>query len=384
MVKNTIQDLLDEGFTGRYAKYYLDALEYEKECSVYDPEYRDWAHSKGFLVEYASAYGLNEENYKEYLSDYDYYKICPLNSWARIWVNDKLTLKYMLHGTKYEKFMPAYYYYSMSDGLRVLVDNPYYSDADAHTLDAFVKTLVDIGEFACKPNNEAMSKGFFKLSFINGKFDINGKEATESDIKKFVVDHPNYVFQEYIRPTGVYSEIADTIHTIRLVVLNESGNNPKIKRGYIRFPSKWSGVANYVALDGKNPDIYTIYADFNVDTGEWGNAKLIFADHTVDARYHPENNIELSGKVDDYDKLKELILGMSSHFNTLEYIGFDIGITEKGFRLMEINTHPEIRGLQVFGSVNRDSELKDYYCRKVEKINSLTKIERQARNAIQR
>lgn len=70
-------------------------------------------------------YGLTEENFTEYLSDYDYYRIWPLNSWTRIWVNDKMTLKYMLANTDLGDVMPKYYYYMSQDGLRALVDNPY-------------------------------------------------------------------------------------------------------------------------------------------------------------------------------------------------------------------------------------------------------------------
>lgn len=67
----------------------------------------------------ASLYDINDINYMNFLSEYDYY---------RIWINDKLTLKYMLDGTEYSGIMPKYYYYTSMDGLRTLVDNPYKND----------------------------------------------------------------------------------------------------------------------------------------------------------------------------------------------------------------------------------------------------------------
>ena len=76
------------------------------------------------MAESVAAYGLRENKIADYLSDYDYYRIWPLNSWNRIWINDKLTLKYMLADTEYSDFMPKYYYYMTPKGLKKLLDAP--------------------------------------------------------------------------------------------------------------------------------------------------------------------------------------------------------------------------------------------------------------------
>ena len=87
----------------------------------------------------------------------------------RIWVNDKLTLKYILSGTKFGEVMPKYYYYMSSRGLRSLMDN----DDDKQTIKTFIEKLKQVGCFACKPCNGTESVGFFKLSYNNNSFYIN-------------------------------------------------------------------------------------------------------------------------------------------------------------------------------------------------------------------
>ena len=80
----TLQDLLADGFTERFAREYLSILERERQCGMFDPAYLSWAHAHGFCAESACAYGLDEDNLGDYLSDYDYWRLWPLNGWERI------------------------------------------------------------------------------------------------------------------------------------------------------------------------------------------------------------------------------------------------------------------------------------------------------------
>ena len=81
---NKLEDMLNEGYSKKYATYYLNILESEQKNPVFDQSYVRWAHSRGFSAESACLYGLNEDNLSDYLSDYDYYKSWPLNDWTRI------------------------------------------------------------------------------------------------------------------------------------------------------------------------------------------------------------------------------------------------------------------------------------------------------------
>ena len=124
----TIDGMLRAGFSKKMADYLHGLWKQEKESGLWAEEDLEWAHARGFLAESAVAYNLKEaEHIEDYLSDYEYYRIWPLNSWERIWINDKLTLKYMLAGTKYDRYMPKYFYYKTEDrlnGKRRLHVNP--------------------------------------------------------------------------------------------------------------------------------------------------------------------------------------------------------------------------------------------------------------------
>ena len=75
-----------------------------------------WAVKRGFYPSRKELYGLNESNYKRYLSDIDYKKLYPLNNSFQIWLDDKLTTKYVLQDTRYKDYMPKYFIYIENDG----------------------------------------------------------------------------------------------------------------------------------------------------------------------------------------------------------------------------------------------------------------------------
>ena len=360
-------------------RWYSDTIKKENEESCFDKDYLEWAHSNGFYAESACSYNLSPENIKNYLSDSDYLRVWPLNGWTRIWVNDKLTLKYMLANTEFDKLMPEYYYYSTPQGLRSLVNNPYKEATDEN----FIRLLKEIGDFACKPCNGTTAIGFVRLSYANGIFSLNHQEVSEKDILEFVHTHPNYVFTEYLKPSSAFARYSPLIHTLRIVTLNENWTS-RIVGGYLRLPCLNTGEANYTVLDGTDTGKFNVFVDVNFDTGEYGNAKKTFINRVEPCAIHPDTGTEIKGSINNYEELKQTILSISNRFNTLEWLGFDIGITDKGFKCMEINSHPGIKYMQIFKPLLADESLRSYFSRRLQEIDQLKESKKITRYRIPR
>lgn len=379
-----LEELLSEGFSRKFATYYIEHAKAEFKKPLYDTDYISWAHSKGFFAESAYAYNLTEENVTQFLSDYDYYKVWPLNNWSRIWVNDKLTLKLMLSDPELKGFMPEYYYYSIDGTLKPLVDLPFCSECEKDLVPDFLKLLQEKGDFACKPCNGTASVGFVRLSYRNNAFYINNKESSEDDIRKFIKENTNFIYTEYIFPSKEFSVYSPKIHTLRIVIINEHGNDPQIIGGYLRLPNQNQTEANYTVFDGTNNELFNIFAEVDFQNGRYGKAKLIYCNSVIDTDVHPDTQVPIEGVIPGYDKLKEYIFFVASKFSNLEYMGFDIGITTNGFKCMEINTHPGIKYMQIFKPFYCDAYLKKYFEEKIMKINMLSAEEKLIRNDILR
>ena len=68
-----------------------------------------WAYRHGFLSYRISQYGITKENHLNFISDFEYKWLRHINSRYRIWMEDKITVKYI--ASEYNECFPAYYYY---------------------------------------------------------------------------------------------------------------------------------------------------------------------------------------------------------------------------------------------------------------------------------
>lgn len=68
-----------------------------------------WAYKHGFLSYRLEQYGIDETNYKNFISDYDYRYLRHINNKYRVWLEDKITVKYIC--SDYNQFFPEYYYH---------------------------------------------------------------------------------------------------------------------------------------------------------------------------------------------------------------------------------------------------------------------------------
>lgn len=356
-MKYSVEYFEQKGMSEKFARYYMSCIEQERTHPSYDATYAEWTLSKGFLYSTAKKYGLNESNYTEYLSDEDFYMVWPLNSWMKLWVDDKMTLKYILQGTKFSDVMPKYYFYSTNKGsLRPLVDNPY-----GGGISALVKCIKEFKNIACKPNNGTQRAGFFRLSYDGNSLYINNQVANEDDINSFVQSHPNYIFTEYLLPEKKMAEVHKLIHTLRLVVLNTEGNNPMIIGGYLRFGTDSHGAANHLSINEDCKATSDFVAAINPTDGYIGNCKSIYFDKVLDTPAHPDTGVVVDWNIPNWNEIKKQVLELSSYFVDLEYLGFDFGLTDNGIKLMEINTHPGITHMQVFKSLYEDTYVKNYF-----------------------
>lgn len=383
VVSNEVFDrMIADGYTRKMIKHYFHYVNAEK-SENFEDGYMEWAHEHGFIAQHAKALGVTKENYQDFVSDYDYYKTWPHNSWLRMWINDKLTLKYLFQGTPWSDLLPDYYYYSLpcesgKYALRNLVDNPY-KETDIVT---FLRLLCEKGTFACKPNNGTESVGFFRLSFESGDFFINGKLTDEKGIEQFVITHPNYIFTEYIVAGGGLERIHPKIHTFRVTVINEDGVNPKIVGGYIRFPVDGQGETNHQSES--DLDSFAMYAAVDFKTGKYGDFIAAYPNYSMKISKHPNTGCDLTVKyqIHDWSSIVEKTLQISKYLFGTELIGFDYGITNKGLKIMEINGLPGNRGNQLSRDVYDNSEYVNYIRRKVKEIDDMPLEERIKRQNI--
>lgn len=141
-----------------------------------------WCYKRGFLSFRIKQYGLTKDNYKSFLSDYQYHWLNRINNSYQIWINDKTTTRYVFE--PYKQYLAKYYYDIIKmEGetcIKALQDIPEGFDA---SFDGIFALLRREKLLALKPSSGTHGDGFYRMEYAGGKYLINGDEMTEDENK---------------------------------------------------------------------------------------------------------------------------------------------------------------------------------------------------------
>jgi hypothetical protein len=302
-----------------------------------------WAVRRGFYPSRIDLYGLNNNNFKLYLSDLDYRKIFPLNNCFQTWIDNKLTTKFVLQDIRLKDFMPKYYLY---------IDNAgYYSylmDFDENfTKDsnALLHLLQIEKALAVKPLGGSGGYGFMKLEYRNDEIIVNGKPISFNDFEVLKTNLKGYIVTEYCNQHSslvkVWPKSECTLRIIIARILDEYGvGDSQAIVSYARFGTSISGSTSNLSQGG-------VGVPFDYESGIFGDNyyryKKFDLAGQIQYNVHPDTHVAIHGtRIPNWDKVKKGLDDIVAYLSTLEYFGFDVIITEDSFKICEINSLPQI------------------------------------------
>ena len=98
------------GMDHKWAMSFVKRLKEDEELFFVSDKDKRWALERGFYPGRVELLGLTEENYHDFLPDFHYSMMHPLNNHFLKWL-DKLTLKYVLNSNDCHDIMPDYFVY---------------------------------------------------------------------------------------------------------------------------------------------------------------------------------------------------------------------------------------------------------------------------------
>jgi len=310
-----------------------------------------WSQKRGFLSKHTSLYGLTEENFDHYLSYFDYYKLHPINGPFSHWIDDKLTIKLILH--PFSDYFPEYYYHFYHGEILKLSDCPVeYSP----TIVSIIELLRKKKTLAGKPLSGSLGRGFVKFGYEGGNFLINNKFVSESEIRNMVQNwmcpgNTGYLITEYLKAHSNLRQIwSETPNTIRISVLRDKFKTPKIINAYIIDNTGAGGICR-----------------IDYDSGVFNDGKLFTNNQLEDCKFHTDNHSLLEGVIPHWILIKGKILEISSYIPQVIYMGFDIVVTEDGFKILEINSHEGIEFNQYYSPYMKHEPTKSFFMRLINK-----------------
>lgn len=320
-----------------------------------DTSLRDklWAWKRGFYSYRIEQYSLTEENYKDVLSDYDYKRLRPLNNGYFKWFWNKSITGYILE--PYEDYFPQYYY-RLNPGVGEEYEMVPFKVTEEDVKVEFCE-LLDLltqkKKLALKPVVSSHGIGFHVLEKTSESILMDGELISETELKTFLEElDKTYIISEYIEMHHELKRIYDKAAcTIRVMTINDGYANI-VRDAYFRIGSEKSGYTDNVAMGG-------MVAAVDVETGHFGDAEMIANHKFYPTANHPDTGTFIDGVFPHWNFMKSKIEEICRYVAPLEYLGFDVVITEAGFKILEINTHQDLHRY-----IHYPDSVKAYFTRK--------------------
>lgn len=290
-------------------------------------------HRKGWTYSDWKIMDIENKDRSLYLSNRDYCKLHPFNGPQSFWIDDKLTLKYILNGTKYSDAMPEYYFLINKEGSFIpLID---YSEKKNISIDDILDLVMEKQNLAFKKMKGSLGEGFIKISYdpFTDSFKFNEKSLPPQELKQKIQSLRNYLVMEFLSPHPEIAKFCDrSMGSLRILIGKRDNGEWVDITSFMRIGVKASGMVENYSQGG-----VVVY----LKEGEFERGHIV--DHTtgkdIIVTNHPDNNLELKGIIPRYKEAKDIAYGIAQLFPVMKYLGFDFAITSNDeVKLTEINS----------------------------------------------
>jgi len=196
-----------------------------------------------------------------------------------------------------------------------------------------------------KPEYGRGGNGIVKLTKKSGNLQLNDQAISIENILPSLSQDEDYLIQNRFVQSKKMAEINEySVNTLR-VYSQRKGNEILIPACILRMGVNNSFVDNF-AQGGI----------INIIDVENGNLSEYAESNKVDVKYyeHPRTKYVFSGKkVENWDEIKSKIKEFSSYLTACNEIGWDVAISETGFKILEINIRFGLDIQLVYGGMRR-------------------------------
>lgn len=331
----------------RIAKEY--SLDYFEGGGKESPE-KWYLYDYGIATSKSKWYGLTKENYKCFLSDYDFYNTDNyMNEQFVYWFDDKLSTYYLLQ--PFSKYLPKHYFYAKNGVMYPL------NIEEKHNYHASdVVSLVKTRAIAAKKCIGGHGDGFYKFEYLEDVFYINDKKYMEKDFERLLEKLDGYIITDFVKPAHYLREIGgeDAFAVLRAMVIYDDVKGPQFERLMLRMGTKKSGHTQalhdylYIGID---------------ENGAFFNPLIELSDYDFETiENHPDTGKKLLGNsLKNLELLKKTIREISGYLPITPYLILDIIPTDDSFIILEINSHGQPFNFEPFHPVKESENFRKLF-----------------------
>ncbi|MEG0805490.1 MAG: sugar-transfer associated ATP-grasp domain-containing protein [Lachnospiraceae bacterium] len=298
----------------------------------------------GYLADQAVLYDFDHNDKHEYLSEFDWYRSRYINEPFNFLMNNKIASTEILR--PYVK-VPEIFAIKTHDNIS--------------SYDGRVKQITDLyplleteNSLFVKPISAGKGKGVHIFRLEEGSIFMDTQKVSKEEFFEYFKKNRDWFVTETIHQHRYADQLFDqATNTIRLITMKDIETN-EFK---IFFAVQRIGTAKTVPID--NGSVGGLVSKIDLETGELSEARSLQSLEVHEM--HPNSGNPIKGaKIPNWNAIKEEILALANHFPYMQFIAWDILLTEEGICIIEANTSSGVNIIQLWGG-QRQGELGKFY-----------------------
>jgi len=291
---------------------------------------------------------------KDYVTDRMRYLRTPfLNGSYRIALDDKLIFNEVFR--RHPGLLPETY--ALLRRNRVL---PLTADRVA-SYDDLLRLLEEKGKLVVKPTLGGGGNHIVVLERRPDGVAWNGEEMPRERLKERLRSSRDRLVMEFVQQARYAQEIhSGSANTIRVLCLwNDDEKEPFAARAVHRFGAPATAPVDNITQGGLD-------ALVDLQTGRLGKGARMNAEGRPEwHEHHPDTGARIEGvEVPRWREMLEALLAVHSKYPELPYVGWDVLVTEDGFRLLEGNNMSGLWMFQVHGPLLAEPRVRRFFERR--------------------
>ena len=298
----------------------------------------------GFNSDQYLNYNLDKNNYKDYLTDVQRWKSRKINGDYNIVFDDKRLF--------YEAFSK---HLNIPKTLLFFKEDKIYDYETNELKDVqyVIELLKKYKGLAFKETSNCGGSGINILKYIDEKYYINNKEVDYDEVSSYISYIKNNIVTEYVFQHEYSNKIyGNAVNTLRIITIQKDKDGATIPVIVHRFGTNESGSVDNASSGG-------IFSIVDVDSGEIGKA-MSWRNNDV-LEVHPDTKAQIAGVVvPHFEYIKQKLIAVANKFPYINFIAWDVVVTENDFAVLEGNTSTDYGLFQCFKPY-KDTELGKWY-----------------------
>lgn len=300
----------------------------------------------GYTADQWMLYDFDNNDRREYLSEFDWYRSRYINEPFDFVCNNKIAFAEILK--QYVRVPESYMIKNKGRLSSFTSETMEYEDA--------YELLKKKGRYFFKPYGKGKGTGVVIMSYDEeqGVPMIDFRPVSHDDFISYLRDRDDWFLSEAMKQHKYLDEIYDkTVNTIRFITLKD----PSTGKFKVFFAVQRIGTSETVPVD--NGSRGGLVANIDLDTGVLSEARCLWNRNSY--KVHPDSGKPIEGvRIPNWQELKQDMLRLANRLPYMSFIAWDILITPEGHCIIEANTSSGVNIIQLWGG-QRKGELGDFY-----------------------